>query len=158
MNTRCFIISLILLISLLVSGCTPSAPTDPAVATATATVASTAIPSEQSNPADRFAGTWTGTMSMTEDPTLNAVAVVTIPMGCSTNETCGDAVNTANGCKWEMTLVAVNSDVFEYVYSKSLEGDCAASGGGTLTLNPDGTLFREHIFPDFTISGTLTRQ
>lgn len=134
MNTKHL---LVMLIMLLVSACAPSAPT---------------------NPADRFAGTWSGTMSMTDDPTVNAVAVVTIPTGCSANEICGDAINTANGCKWEMTLVAINNNVFEYIYSKSLEGDCPALGSGTLTLNSDGTLSREHKFPDFTISGTLTRK
>ena len=110
------------------------------------------------NPGDRFAGTWTGTMSMTEDPTINAVVVVTIPIGCSANEVCGDVINTANGCRWAMTLTAVNGDVFEYIYSKTLDGDCPALGDGTLTLNSDGTLFREHVFPDFTITGTLTRE
>lgn len=115
-------------------------------------------PLEPSNPADRFAGTWSGTMSMTDDPTVSAVAIVTIPTGCSINQPCGDATNTSNGCKWEMTLDSINGDVFEYSYSKSLEGDCSALGTGTFTLNPDGTLFREHKFPDFTITGTLTRR
>ena len=121
-------------------------------------VVTACAPSEESNPADGFVGTWSGTMSMTEDPTVSAVAIVTIPTGCSVNQPCGDATNTSNGCKWEMTLFSVKGDVFEYSYSKSLEGDCAASGTGTLTLNPDGTLFREHKFPDFTITGTLTRR
>lgn len=57
-----------------------------------------------------------------------------------------------------MTLLAVKEDVFEYSYSKTLEGDCIANSTGTLTLNSDGTLFREHKFPDFTIAGTLTRR
>jgi hypothetical protein len=111
-----------------------------------------------SNPADHFAGTWSGTMSMTDDPTVSAVAIVIIPTGCSVNEPCGEATNTSNGCRWEMTLTALNSDVLEYAYSKTLDGDCPALGSGTLTLNSDGTLFREHIFPDFTITGTLTRR
>jgi hypothetical protein len=114
--------------------------------------------SAPSNPADRFAGTWSGTMSMTDDPTVSAVAIVTISTGCSVNQPCGDATNTSNGCKWEMTLDSVKEDVLEYSYSKSSEGDCATLGSGTLTLNPDGTLFREHKFPDFTISGTFTRR
>ena len=114
--------------------------------------------STQSDSADRFAGTWSGTMSATDDPTLQAVAVVTIPTGCSANEICGDTINTANGCRWEMTLVSVNGEVFEYIFSKSLEGECPVSGGGTLTFNSDETLFREQKFPDFTVTGTLTRQ
>jgi hypothetical protein len=153
MNTKCFFVSFVLLIS----ACVQSAPVNPVVATAVPTAATTAPSSTQSNPADRFAGTWTGTMSMADDPTVNAVAIVTIPAGCSANEACGDAINTANGCRWEMTLTAVHDDVLEYVYSNTLDGDCPALGSGTFTLNSDGTLFREHKFPDFTITGTLMK-
>lgn len=32
-------------------------------------------PSERSNPVDRFVGTWTGSMSITADPTVSAVAM-----------------------------------------------------------------------------------
>lgn len=45
-------------------------------------------------------------------------------------------------CKWEMTL----------------SGECPAMGGGSLTLQADGTLLREHQMPDFTASGPLTRR
>jgi len=133
MNTKQW---LVILLMLMISACTPSAP---------------------ANPADRFAGSWAGTMSMTDDPTVNALAIVTIPTGCSANKVCGDALNTANGCRWEMTVTAVHDDTFEYLYSKTMAGDCPALGSGTLTLNSDGTLFREHKFPDFTINGTLTK-
>ena len=141
------------LLPLMITACTSLGSTEPALATVdpTDTVETT------TDRADRFAGTWTGTMSMTEDPTLNAVAVVTIPTGCSANEICGDAINTANGCRWEMTMTAVHDDTFEYLYSKTLGGDCLALGGGTLILNSDGSLFREHKFPDFSITGTLIK-
>jgi len=115
-------------------------------------------PLKPSSPADRFAGTWTGTMNMISDPTASAISIVTIPTGCSDNKPCGDATNTSNGCKWEMTLESVKGDVFEYSYSKSLERDCPAFGSGMLTMNSDGTLFREHKFPDFTITGILRRR
>ena len=137
MNTKCLFILLVLLISLLVSACAPSAP---------------------ANPADPFAGTWSGIMSATDDPSAKADTVTTILTGCSVDQICGDTINLANGCRWEMTLIAVNGDILEYAYSKSLEGGCPTSGSGTLTLNPDGTLFRVHNFPDFSISGTLTRK
>lgn len=137
MNAKHLFMLVTLLISLLVSACAPSV---------------------SANPADRFAGTWSGIMSATDDPSAKADTVTTIPTGCSANEICGDTINLANGCRWEMTLIAVNGDVLEYAYSKSLEGECPASGSGTLTLNPDGTLFRVHNFPDFSISGTLTRK
>ena len=142
MNTKCFFVSFVLLISLLISACVQSAPVNPVVATAVPTAATTATPSTQSNPADRFAGTWSGVMSATDDPSAKANTVTTIPTGCSAKGICGDTINLANGCRWEMTLTAVNGDVFEYIYSKTLDGDCPASGSGTLNLNSDGTLFR----------------
>jgi len=137
MKTRYLCISFIMLTVLLVSACAPSA---------------------QSNPADRFAGTWSGTMSFTDDPARKEDIVVSIPTGCSAGEICGDLDNTTIECKWEMTLGAINGDVFEYKFSKTLSGQCPALGGGTLTLNSDGTLFREHKTPDFTASGPLTRK
>jgi hypothetical protein len=57
-----------------------------------------------------------------------------------------------------MTLGAINDNVFEYKFSKTLSGECLALGGGKLTLQSDGTLMREHQTPDFTASGTLQRK
>jgi hypothetical protein len=57
-----------------------------------------------------------------------------------------------------MTLETVNGDVFTYKFSKALSGECPALGGGTLTLQSDGTLMREHKTPDFTARGSLTRK
>lgn len=47
-------------------------------------------------------------------------------------------------------------DVFEYPFSKSMGSKCPGLGGGLLTLQPDGTLTREHKTSDFTASGPLT--
>ena len=125
---------LVLLMFFLVSACTPSAP---------------------SNPADRFAGKWSGTMSFTDDPNRKENILVTIPAGCATGNVCGELNNTTMKCQWEMTLASVNSNVFEYMFSKTLSEECPALGGGTLTLQSDGTLMREHKTPDFTASGSL---
>ncbi len=137
MNTKRLFVLLVLLISLWVSGCTPSAP---------------------ANPADRFAGTWSGTMSFTDDANRKEDIIVTIPAGCSAGSACGDINNTTVSCQWEMTLASLNGNVFEYKFSKTLSGQCPALGGGTLTLQSDGTLMREHKTPDFTASGPLTRK
>jgi hypothetical protein len=37
-------------------------------------------------------------------------------------------------------------------------GECLVTGGGSLTLQADDTLLREHQMPDFTASGPLTRR
>ena len=106
-------------------------------------------------PANRFAGTWSGTMSFSDDPNRKEDIVVTIPSGCAVGSVCGNIDNTTVSCQWEMTLVSVNGNVFEYTFSKMLSGECPALGGGTLTLQSDGTLMREHKTPDFTASGLL---
>src|SRR6266508_2303416 len=137
MNTKRLFVLLVLLISLWVSGCTPSAP---------------------ANPADRFAGTWSGTMSFTDDANRKEDIIVTIPAGCAAGNTCGDLNNTTVKCQWEMTLGAINEGVFEYEFSKTLSGECPALGGGTLKLQRDGSLIRVHKSPDFTANGPLTRK
>jgi hypothetical protein len=137
MNTKNLFVLLVMLISVLVSACAPSAP---------------------ANPADRFAGTWSGTMSFTDDANRKEDIIVTIPAGCAAGTICGDLNNTTVKCQWEMTLGDVKGDVFEYKFSKTLSGECPALGGGTLMMQSDGTLIREHKTPDFTASGTLKRQ
>ena len=114
--------------------------------------------SPESNPADRFAGTWSGTMSFTDDANRKEDIIVTIPGGCTAGNVCGDINNTTVGCQWEMMLASLDGNVFAYTFSKSLSGECPAIGGGTLTMQSDGTLLREHQTPDFTASGSLTHK
>jgi hypothetical protein len=141
MNPKQFFFSTVLLI-LLVSACAPQATPTTAAA----------------NPADRFAGTWSGTMNFTDDPNRKEDIIVSVPAGCTTGNVCGDINNTTVHCQWEMTLASLNGDVFEYKFSKTMSGECPALGGGTLTMQADGTLMREHKTPDFTASGVLTKK
>ena len=97
-------------------------------------------------------------MSFTDDANRKEDIVVTIPTGCTAGSVCGDINNTTVGCQWEMMLASFSENVFAYTFSKSLSGECPAMGGGTLTLQSDGTLMREHKTPDFTASGSLTRK
>jgi len=135
MNRFLLLVSLILV--LLASACTSPAP---------------------SNPTDRFAGNWSGTMSFTDDANRKEDIVVTIPAGCEPGNVCGSLNNTTVSCTWELTLESISGETFQYKFSKTLSGECPALGGGTLTLDKNGTLFREHKTPDFTASGTLERQ
>jgi hypothetical protein len=121
-------------------------------------VISACAPAVRSNPVDRFAGTWSGTMSFTDDPNRKEDIIVSIPPGCTVGKVCGDINNTTIICQWEMTLAAINNDVFEYKFSKTMSGECPARGGGTLTLQSDGTLMREHKTPDFIASGPLSKK
>jgi hypothetical protein len=138
MNTNRFLYLLIVIAVLGVTACAPSAG---------------------SNPVDRFAGTWSGVMGFSDDPGAKQDVVVNIPSGCATVGVCGDLDNGM--CKWEMSLVAVDGDVFEYKFSKTLGGgdpcEAGVGSGGTLILQSDGTLMREHKTPNFTASGALTR-
>jgi hypothetical protein len=115
-------------------------------------------PQSPSNPADRFAGTWSGTMGFTDDASRKEDIIVTIPAGCVDGAVCGSLNNTTVGCVWEMTLASINGDVFAYTFSKTMSGPCPAMGGGTLTLGSDGKLMREHKTPDFIASGSLELQ
>jgi hypothetical protein len=118
---------------------------------------SACAPSAQGNAADRFTGMWLGSMSFTDREAKEEV-FVTIPGGCAVGEVCGEIFNSAVNCVWEVRLEGINGDVFEYAFSKTLSGECPALGSGTLTLKADGTLVREHVTPDFTSIGTLSRQ
>ena len=119
---------------------------------------SACAPQSQASPADRFAGTWSGTMSFTDDANRKEEIIVTIPAGCVDGAVCGSLNNTTVGCVWEMTLGSIDGNVFAYEFSNTMSGQCPAQGGGTLTLGPDGKLMREHKTPDFTASGTLELQ
>jgi hypothetical protein len=121
-------------------------------------VVTACTPSEESNPADRFAGTWTGTMSFTDDANRKEDLIVTIPDGCAVGSICGDISNTTVSCQWEMTLASLNGNVFAYTFSKTMSGECPALGGGTLTMQSDGKLMREYKTPNFTAIGLLTRK
>ena len=124
-------------------------------------VVTACAPSAEANPVDRFAGAWSGTMGFSDDPSARQDIVVNIPTGCAVGNVCGDTTNPAVSCQWEMTLSTLNQNVFEYQFSNTLSGgepcEAGVGTGGTLTLQSDGTLMREHKTPNFTASGVLTR-
>jgi hypothetical protein len=158
MNTKHL---LVMLTFLLVSACAPSAPTNPIAATIVPTVESTAPASTPVNPLDRFKGTWTGAMSFSDNPNHKGDVDFVILADCSKpGSYCGDFFDNTVPCILAVNLVAVRGDVLEYEFGPSPSpGDpCLDSGRGTLTLQADGTLFREHKAPDLTASGTLTHK
>ena len=108
------------------------------------------------NPADKFAGTWTGTMYFSNS-FGKADVVITLLTGCKPGAVCGKLENTTSDFICELTLDEVSGDVLSYTFSKSLRGDCPAGSMGKLILRPDGTLYRVHQTPSSIASGTLTR-
>jgi len=99
-------------------------------------------------------------MGFSDDPSAKLDVVVNIPTGCTTGGDCRDIDN--GNCEWELPLVAPHGDVFEYQFAKTLCGDepcpTGVGTGGTLTLQKDGLLIREHKTADFLAIGTLTRK
>ena len=78
MNTKHVFASIVLLLSVLVSACAPSTP---------------------ANPTDRFAGTWSGIMGFSDDPSAQQDIVVNIPTGCAVGNVCGDTTNPGVSCQ-----------------------------------------------------------
>ncbi len=105
-----------------------------------------------------FSGVWAGTMSFSDDPNHKEDVQVVIPQGCELGQGCGYLDNTTVHCKWEITPTGIKGETLSYTFSKALNGDCPAGSSGTLTMQADGTLLREHKTPDFTASGQLLRQ
>ncbi len=140
MNTKRLFISLVMLISLFASGCAAPTPV---------------------NPMDRFKGTWTGDMNFSDNPNHKGNVDFVIAGNCSKpGSYCGDFFDNTVPCTLAVNLVAVRGDVLEYELGPSSSpGDaCLDSGRGTLTLQADGTLLREHTTAGVTASGTLKRK
>ena len=100
-------------------------------------------------------------MGFSDDPSAKQEVIVNIPTGCTVGDVCGDTTNPGVSCHWEMTLSALDQNVFEYTFTKTLSGgdpcEPGVGTGGTLTLQADGALMREHKTPIFTASGVLTQ-
>jgi hypothetical protein len=83
--------------------------------------------------------------------------VVAIPPECELGLACGQIENTTIRCTWEMGLLSLEGEVLRYKFLRTLSGDCDAPGTGTLTLQPDGRLLREHFLGSTTVAGQLRR-
>lgn len=195
MNTRHIFILGSLLLTILISACTPatsakpapaaaqanppSAPTsapapastvepklgpDPKLmvawdATANASIAqtATAAPPTKKN-TKTIAGLWAGTMDFSNDPAHTEDIEVQIDPDCVVNSACGFVNNLTVHCRWELTYRGTQADAFLLEHTKTLSGDCPASGVGQYTLLASGKLERKHVTPDFTASGVMTRK
>lgn len=103
---------------------------------------------------DAIAGTWYGNMHFSVDNHVERIKL-TIPAGCEVGEACGTLLNYPVQCTWEITYDGFSDGVYQYHFSNTLEGGCPAGSSGSLTLLPDGTLYRVHTTPMFTATGYL---
>jgi hypothetical protein len=111
---------------------------------------------KQGTNTDAIAGTWYGNMHLS---VTNAVQRIKfdIPSGCERGDICGALLNYAVQCTWEITYDGFSAGAYQYHFSNTLKGGCPAGSAGSLTLMPDGTLYRVHQTPQFTATGSLSQ-
>ena len=105
---------------------------------------------------DAIAGTWYGNMHFSGANSVERVEF-TIPAGCEPGSVCGALVNHPVQCTWEVTYDGFSGGAYQYHFSNTLKGACPAGSEGSLTLLPDGSLYRVHITPMFTATGILSQ-
>jgi len=101
---------------------------------------------------DAIAGTWYGNMHFSGANPVQRIAL-RIPAGCEPGSVCGTLQNYPVQCTWEVVYDGFNSGAYQYHFSNTLDGNCPAGSSGSLTLMPDGTLYRVHVTPMFTATG-----
>jgi hypothetical protein len=110
---------------------------------------------EQTN-TDAIAGTWHGNMHLSVTNAVQRIKLA-IPAGCEPGQVCGTLLNYAVQCTWEITYDGFSAGAYQYQFSNTLKGGCPAGSAGSLTLMPDGTLYRIHQTPQFTATGSLSQ-
>jgi hypothetical protein len=106
---------------------------------------------------DAIAGTWYGNMHFSNRSAVERVKL-TIPAGCQPGSACGSLLNYPMQCTWEITYDGFSNGAYQYHYSDILMGGCSSGSAGTLSLQPDGSLYRVHTTPAFTATGILKQR
>lgn len=114
------------------------------------------VSADESVTTDAIAGTWYGNMHFSTHNSVERIKFV-IPEGCEAGEVCGTLLNYPAQCVWEITYDGFSNGAYQYHFSATLQGGCPAGSAGSLTLLPDGTLYRVHATPMFTASGYLAQ-
>jgi hypothetical protein len=105
---------------------------------------------------NEIAGTWFGNMHFSNRNSVERIKL-SIPASCEPGSVCGTLENLAVQCTWEITYDGFSGGAYQYHFSDTLKGPCSAGSAGSLTHLPDGTLYRIHTNPMFTISGLLNQ-
>ena len=95
---------------------------------------------------EAIAGTWFGNMHFSSKNAVERVKL-TIPADCAPGSVCGTMLNYVNQCVWEITYDGYSAGAYEYHFSNTLKGVCPSGSAGSLTLMPDGNLYRSHTTP-----------
>lgn len=105
---------------------------------------------------EAIAGTWHGNMHFSGANPVQHITL-TIPSGCEPGSVCGTLLNYPVQCTWEITYDGYSAGAYQYHFSATLDGNCPAGSAGSLSLMPDGTLYRVHTTPMFTATGYLNQ-
>jgi hypothetical protein len=105
-----------------------------------------------------FAGTWSGSMTISDKPDRKYDIEIYIPIGCRVGNYCGGLNNFSGECGATMILTSLNSEILEYEFATNNPLECLYSGSGMLALQPDGSLVMEHVSTDLNLSAVLFRK
>lgn len=110
---------------------------------------------------DDFAGKWDGRVRYSDAPGQFNHVTYEIPTGCEVGGDCGTAYIRDVPCEFGLRLVRIGASTLFYRFASFLDGDeaCedAVGTGGTLILQPDGKLMRQHNLGGYSVFGELTR-
>lgn len=102
-----------------------------------------------------IAGTWYGNMTF---PNNSVQRVMVNIEDCAAGSVCGYVHNYVVQCTWELTFDGMQGDAYVFRQTRTLAGACLASGTGYYTPQPDGSLLRVHVNPQFMAEGILEQR
>jgi len=102
-----------------------------------------------------IAGTWYGNMTF---PNNSVQRIMVNIQDCAPGSVCGSVHNYAVQCTWELTFDGREGDTYVFRHSQTLAGGCPAQGVSYYTPQPDGSLLRIHVNPQFTVEGILKQR
>ena len=102
-----------------------------------------------------IAGTWYGNMTFPN----NSVQHIQVSIAdCTIGNVCGFVHNYAVQCTWELTFDGKQDQAYVFHHSQTLTGSRPAQGTSYYTPQPDGSLLRVHVNPQFTAEGVLKQR
>ena len=102
-----------------------------------------------------IAGIWYGNMKFPN----NSVQRIKVNIeDCTAGSVCGYVHNYVVQCTWELTFDGKQGEAYVFHHSQTLTGVCPAQGTSYYTPQPDGSLLRVHVNPQFTAEGILKQR
>ena len=102
-----------------------------------------------------IAGTWYGNMTF---PNNSVQRIMVNIEDCTAGRVCGYVHNDVVQCTWELAFDGKQDEAYVFHHSRTLVGGCPAQGTSYYTPQPDGSLLRVHVNPQFTVKGILKQR